>query len=115
MGMGLEQFIDLHHGDVSGPIMPMTCTWSADRTTLACTPVTPLAAGTSYTVHLGGGMTDGSGHHVEVEHHGMDMGGQPVTDQMMGGMHGGQPMGMMGQGWLDSDGHRGMAFTFTTQ
>lgn len=32
----------------------------------------------------------------------------------MGGMHGGQPMGMMGQGWQHGDGHLGKAFTFQT-
>jgi hypothetical protein len=59
-------------------------------------------------------MMDGSGHPAEIESHGMAMGGQPVTSQMMGGMHNGQPTGMMGQGWTDSDGHIGMAFTFET-
>jgi hypothetical protein len=41
------------------------------------------------------------------------MGGQSVTGQMMGGMHGGQPSSMMGPGWRHSgDDHVGMAFTF---
>jgi hypothetical protein len=114
MATGMEQYVDLHQGDVSGPIVPMTCTFSGDRTTLTCTHAQPLQPGTGYTIHLGSGMMDGSGHPVEVESHGMAMGGQPVTGQIMGGMHGGQPMGMMGQGWQDGDGHLGMEFTFQT-
>lgn len=114
MGSGMEQYVDVHQGGISGPVVPMTCAFSADRTTLTCTHDQPLQAGTSYTIHLGSGMMDGSGHSAEIESHGMAMGGQPVGGQMMGGMHNGQPTGMMGQGWQDGDGHLGMAFTFQT-
>ena len=64
---------------------------------------------------MGSGMMDGSGHPAEIESHGMGMGGQPVSGGMMGGMHDGQPTGMMGDGWEHpGDGHLGMAFTFQT-
>ena len=33
---------------------------------------------------------------------------------MMGGMHGGQSVSMMGSGWRSSDGSYGMMFSFTT-
>ncbi len=114
MASGMEQYADVHQGGIGGPVVPMTCTFSADRTTLTCAHDEPLQTHTHYTIHMGSGMMDGSGHPAEIESHGMAMGGQPVTGQMMGGMHNGQPTGMMGQGWTDSDGHIGMAFTFET-
>ena len=114
MASGMEQYVDIHQGGIDGPVVPMTCAFSADRTTLTCTHDEPLGSRTTYTIHMGSAMMDGSGHPVEIESHGMAMGGQPVTGQMMGGMHNGQPTGMMGQGWHDGDDHLGMAFTFET-
>ena len=64
---------------------------------------------------MGAGMMDASGRPVDMEAHAMVMGGQPVTGQLMGGMHGGQPTGMMGSGWMDpGDDHLGVAFGFET-
>ena len=115
MGNGMEQYVDLHQGDISGPVVQMRCTWSDDRTTLTCTPAAPLQAGTRYTIHIGSGMMDASGHPVETEEHGLQMGGQSVAGSMMGGMHGGQPTSMMGSGWRHvGDDHVGMAFAFET-
>jgi hypothetical protein len=112
MMAGMEQYLDLHQGGVTGPVMPMSCVWSQDMATLTCTPGAPLAGGTQYTIHVGAGMTDAEGHRC-----GMGdwtaMGGQWATSGMMGGMHDGQPMGMMGSGWMQGD-HYGMLFTFTT-
>jgi Big-like domain-containing protein len=115
MAAGMQQYVDLHRGDVAGPIVPTSCTMSADLAAITCTPDQPLEQHTRYTLHMGSGMMDGQGHHAEVEQHGMGMGGQPVSGGMMGGMHGGEPMGMMGADWSDpGDGHLGMAFDFTT-
>jgi Bacterial Ig-like domain len=114
MASGMEQYVDIHQGGIDGPVVPMTCTFSADRATLTCAHDEPLRTRTHYTIHMGSGMMDGSGHRAEIESHGMAMGGQPVTGQMMGGMHNGQPTGMMGQDWHDGDDHLGMAFTFET-
>jgi hypothetical protein len=114
MASGMEHYADVHQGDIGGPVVPGTCTFSADRTTLTCAHDEPLRTRTHYTIHLGSGMMDGSGHRAEIESHGMAMGGQPVTGQMMAGMHHGQPTGMMGQGWHGGDDHLGMAFTFET-
>lgn len=95
--------------------MPMTCTWSDDRTTLSWTPSSPLQPGTRYTIHIGSEMRDADGRPVETEERGLHMGGQPVTEQMMGGMHGGRSSDMMGPGWRHAgDDHLGMAFTFET-
>jgi len=41
------------------------------------------------------------------------MGGQWATSGMMGGTDAGQPVGMMGLGWMHRT-HYGMLFTFTT-
>jgi hypothetical protein len=43
-----------------------------------------------------------------------DMGGTWLQSGMNGGMHAGQPTGMMGSGWMGSNGNYGMIFTFTT-
>jgi hypothetical protein len=115
MASGMDRYVDLHQGDISGPVVPMPCALSADRSAVICTPDQPLQPGTTYTIHMGAGMMDANGRPVETESHGMGLGGQPVTGQMMGGMHDGEPTGMMGSGWRHpGDGHLGMAFTFET-
>ncbi len=114
MGMGIEQYLDLHQGPVTGPVMPMTCSWSGDRTVLTCVPNTPLQGQTDYTMHVGAGMMDANGRAAVMEQPGMGMGGQVVTGGMMGGMHAGQEIDTMGPGWRDADGHLGIAFSFRT-
>lgn len=110
---GMEKYMDLHEGDTSGPTVPMSCGWSGDRTVLTCEPAGPLKAQTRYTIHMGGGMMDADDHPANMDP-GLTMGGQWLTGGMMGGMHAGSPMGMMGSGWLGSNGSYGMVFTFTT-
>jgi hypothetical protein len=113
MGAGTEQFIDLHEGDTSGPIVPMTCAWSGDRATVTCQPRQPLEHQTRYTTHLGGGMMDADDHPVNMDP-GLQVGGQWLMPNMMGGRHDGMPMGMMGSGWHGLNGSYGMFFPFTT-
>jgi hypothetical protein len=114
MGGGMEQYVDLHVGDLSGPEVPMSCGWSADRTLLTCTPGSPLASRTMYALHLGGGMMSAGGMAVDYTTHGPGMGGQWITGGMMPGTHGGMGWGMMGSGWRNANGSYGMEFTFTT-
>jgi len=114
MSAGMEQFVDLHMGDLVGPPVPMSCTWSGDQTTLVCTPSSPLQPGTQYTVHVGGGMTGAGGQAIDLDQHGPGFGGQWIQGGMMGTGHGGSAWGMMGAGWRHSNGAFGMAFTFTT-
>ena len=112
MMAGMEQFMDLHQGGIAGPTVPMSCTWNSDRSILTCTPTTPLAGGTQYTIHMGAGMTDAHADLMTMDDW-TTMGGQWATSGMMGGMHDGQPVGMMSTGWTDGT-HYGMLFTFTT-
>jgi len=112
MMAGMEQYLDLHQGGVTGPVVPMTCGWSPDRTVVTCTPGSPLAAGTQYTIHAGAGMSDADGHPVGMGEW-TGMGGHWASAPMLGGMHAGQPVGMMGAGWTHA-GHYGMLFSFTT-
>ena len=113
MMAGMEQYVDLHPGNLGATTMPMTCTWSVDAKTLTCTPNAPLAAGTTYLLHCGGGMQDANGHQVGMMSG--PMAGTTVSSAMMpGGMHGGQPMGGMGSGWKSGGGSYGMMFSFTT-
>ena len=114
MSSGMEEVVDLHRGDLTGPVVSMTCGWSADSTTLTCTPTSPLEPGRLYAVHIGGSMTDGNGQHVDLAQHGIGMGGWWVTGGMMGGNHAGDPWNHMGSGWRHSNGSYGMAFSFTT-
>ena len=113
MAAGMEQYVDLHDGTVAGPVHPMSCTWSADKTTLTCVPGTPLQDHTMYTLHLGAGMMAAGGGTVNVSQ-GTGMGGQWLTGGMMGGTHAGQPMSMMGGDWVGANGSYGMIFSFTT-
>ncbi len=113
MAPGMEQFVDLHVGDPSGPTVPIRCGWSSDRTLLSCMPETPLRPHTRYALHVGGGMTDADGHLVEMGQYGAAMGGHWLYSNMMSG-HGGMSWGMMGGGWHNPNGSYGMFFTFTT-
>jgi len=115
MGLGMEQYVDLHQGTINGPVVPISCTWSAGRTTLTCVPSPPLQGQRPYAFHVGAGMMDADGHGVLMEDPGMRMGGEPVTSGMMAGMHGGQPVNAMGPGWRNAEGHFGLAFGFTTR
>jgi len=114
MGAGMEQYVDLHMGDLSGAEVAMTCAWSADRTLLTCTPGSPLAAHTTYAIHLGGGMMSAGGTAVDYTTYGPGMGGQWIMGGMMTGTHGGMAWGMMGNGWQNANGSYGMVFSFTT-
>jgi hypothetical protein len=107
MLQGMEQYVDLHEGDLDGPLVPMHCAWSSDRRTLACTPDAPLQPHTRYALHIGGGMMDADDHPVDLALMGPGMGGQWV----MGASHHGP---MMGSGWHGSNGSYGMSFSFTT-
>lgn len=131
---GMEAYVALHEGDVNGPVVAGTWTWSEDGTRLTFTPAAPLKPQTQYALHVGGGMRDHRGGLVDVEHHGQQMGGHRVTDGMMQGanqpgMHGQNGMGMHGQsgagmhsrrqgasgsGWCGANGFHGMVFYFMT-
>jgi hypothetical protein len=114
MGSGMEDLVDLHMGDLTGPVVPMSCGWSADRTTLTCTPTSPLEPGRLYATHVGGSMTDENGQDVDLTQRGTGMGGWWVMGGMMGGFHAGDPWNGMGSGWRHSNGSYGMVFSFTT-
>lgn len=113
MSAGMETYAALHQGGVSGPVVPGSWMWSADRTQLTFTPAMPLQAHTAYTLHMGGGMLDANGDPVDYQSCVDRMGGEWATPQMMGGgMMGGA--GMMGPGWRGDNGMYGMTFGFTT-
>ena len=119
MGMEMEMYVVLHDGDTSGPLVAGSWTWSEDRMKLTFQPDSPLKPATTYAIHIGGGMTDASGNHINYEEHGMDMGGQWISQQMLGNWGGGGMMGggmgsMMGPGWQHHNGSYGMVFYFTT-
>lgn len=107
---GMEQFLVLHRGGLTGPTVPMNCSWSDGQKTLICRPVQPLDSASAYTIHIGGGMMDADGQRVAMGSNGMRMGGSLA----MGGMMGDQTA-MMGAGWRDAAGSYGMSFGFTTQ
>jgi hypothetical protein len=114
MGSGMEQYIDLHMGDLAGPAMPMNCAWSPDRTILTCTPKGPLSPHSNYALHLGGGMMTQAGRTLDCAQYGPMMGGQWVMGGMMEGLHAGIAWGMMGANWRNANGSYGMVFSFTT-
>ena len=126
MMLGMEEYADLHEGDVEGPLVPGAWSWNEAYTKLTFTPGSPLKSQTQYVIHIGGGMQDQAGHHINYEEHGFGMGGQWMTQQMhQGGQHGygmgqGGMGGMgggtgMGEGWVHpTNGGFGMIFTFTT-
>ncbi len=113
MATGMEQYMDLHVGDLSGPTVPMNCGWSGDREVLTCTPLSPLMPHTTYAIHMGGRMMSASGMMIDYSQ-AQAMGGQWIMGGMMGGSHDGMGWGMMGSGWQNPNGSYGMMFTFTT-
>lgn len=113
MMAGMEQYVALHEGDVTGPTVSGTWTWSSDRTRLTFMPVSPLKPGTRHTIHVGGGLRDASGNPLGLDQHCQQLGGQWATGQMMG--TGTMNGGMMGSGWQHANGTHGMVFTFTTR
>lgn len=119
MSTGMEMYVSLHEGDVTGPTVACTKTWSTDRDTLTLTPSAPLKAATQYTLDVGGGMKDANEDVIDLTQHGAMMGGQWATSSMMTGagmMGGGGPMSgqEMGPGWAGTNGMYGMVFSFTT-
>lgn len=120
---GMEKYVDLHRGDVMGPIHPISCAWSPDRAILTCTPATPLGPGTWYTLHLGGGVRGSNGTPIDVDPRtcggawaepGPRDGHAPGAGHMRGETHGGEPWPMMDSGWRHSNGTYGMVITFQT-
>ena len=108
MMAGMTSFMDLHQGDITGPVVPITCTWSSDRSTMTCTPNAALQPGSQYTLHMGAGMVASNDMPVDMSP-GLGMGGEWMTSGMAGGHNG----TMMGGDWEDAAGHQGMLFTFT--
>jgi hypothetical protein len=117
--MHMDMHVAIHEGEgVMGDVVDGTWMWSDDHMHLTFTPTMPFDSQTEYTVHIGGGMLDENGHVIDLKHHGVGMGGQTVTQQMMDQrMMNGNMMGddMMGPGWRHPGGSTyGMIFTFTT-
>jgi hypothetical protein len=123
MQQGMEEYADVHEGDVEGPLVEGSWGWNAEFTKLTFTPAGLLKSQTQYVVHIGGGMVDEDGNPINYGQHGLGMGGQWMTQQMhQGGQHGyGGGMGGMGggtgmgAGWTHpTNGSYGMLFIFTT-
>jgi len=116
IGPGMAEYAEVREGDSDGPLVEGTWVLSTDRTALAFTPTQPLKPLTTYVIHLGGGMLDQHGEHLNFERHGFDYGGEWCTEQQMGM----GPMGPMGTqhqhgaDWRHPNGTYGMFFTFTT-
>ncbi len=114
MRMGMEQYAALHEGDVTGPVVQGTWSWSDGYTKLMFTPAVPLKQATQYALHLGGGMLDANGDMLNYDHCTSQHGGQWASQSMMGGSMMGGTSGMMGSGWQHANGAYGMVFAFTT-
>jgi len=112
MRPAMQQYMALHRDSLRGPLVSVTMSWSADSTMLTMMPSAPLAAGTHYVLHMGGGMLDARGDSINYSNC-PGFGGQWVTSSMMGGgmMGGGSEMG---SGWMGGNGDYGMEFPFTT-
>ncbi len=118
----MGSYIALHDGDCPGPEVGGMWSLSSDGNGLGFMPFAPLMPGAEYTIHVGGGMTDGSGMAFDLGQHGIGMGGEWATEEMVLGPDGmgmgrnmmGQTISHTGHGWAHSDGTYGMVFQFTT-
>ncbi len=110
MPYSMQVQVDLHVGDTSGPLVPLTCAASGDRTRLTCMPLSPLRPNTTYVTHVGGGMgLGGLGCGAAMPM----MGGYWMGGGMMTPTHGGMSWSAMSS-WADGCGGYGMAFPFVT-
>lgn len=113
MADGTDAYCRLHVGGIDGPDVAGAWTWSDDHRSATFTPAEPMAQATEHTFHLGGGIMDADGHHVNYAMYGFAMGGMHVDGGMMGGgMMGGSSHG--GGLWQGPDGGYGMVFRFRT-
>ena len=116
LASGATMLVALQLGDCPGPVVAGTWSLSPDGRVLSFAPAQPLHAGTRYSIHLGGGMTDAGGDVVDIGS-GPGLGGMWVTEMMVMGM-GGMGMGGMpahaGPGWRGPNGFYGLAFAFAT-
>jgi hypothetical protein len=115
MANGMEEFCSLHVGGLDGDEVPGAWEWSEDHHLLTFTPHDPLQHDSEHTLHVGGGITDVDGHHMDFDQHGFEMGGHWVDEDKLG--HHGGMMGdhsHMGDGWQHDNGTYGMAFPFST-
>ena len=88
MQAGMEDYADVHEGDVEGPLVEGSWSWNGDLTELTFAPAVPLKSLTQYVIHVGGGMLDEDGNPINYGQHGFGMGGQWMTQQMhQGGQH----------------------------
>lgn len=113
------EYAAVHQGDVNGPTVSGSWMIEENGRVMRFTPDHDWQANTAYAIHLGGGMMDAEGDHVDLGTNGMHMGGEWATDSMMsGGMPGGMSGGQhdhMGEGWDGPEnGSHGMIFAFTT-
>lgn len=108
-------YMAVHEGDVTGPEVMGSWMMEENATVMRFVLDAGLKEGTRYSVHIGGGLEDAEGHGVDLEAHGMSMGGMWAAESMMtGGMMGGQHP-HMGTGWRHPEnGTYGMVFSFTT-
>jgi hypothetical protein len=115
MADGAEELCSLHLGGLDGAEVPGAWEWSEDHHVLTFTPHDPLQLDSEHTLHVGGGITDVDGHHMDFDQHGFDMGGYWVDEDMLG-QHGGMMGGHshMSDGWQHENGTYGMAFPFST-
>jgi hypothetical protein len=115
IGIGMEAYAALHEGSLTGPEVEGTWSLSPDRTVLTFYPTDALKTATRYVIHLGGGMTDDHGNHVNLSQHGHGLGGEWAMGSMMTGSMGQGNTHMMGSGWAHpANGSYGMTFSFTT-
>ncbi|MCL7972986.1 MAG: Ig-like domain-containing protein [marine benthic group bacterium] len=115
MADGMEAYCALHQGGLNGTEVTGHWEWSENRHRLTFTPDEPYQQMHEYTLHVGGGMQDEHGHHMNFQQHGHAMGGDWVEEHMFGsggGMMGGH--NHMGDGWQHENGMYGMTFSFTT-
>ncbi len=104
----MSQYADHHEANVDGPVVDGMWGWSDGHMTLTFTPAEPLKLSTMYTIHLGGGMRGHEGDPVNFDHHGPQMGGHWVGEEMFNaGMHDGWRSGRWsGRGRHGSHGRR---------
>ena len=106
MQPGMEQYMAVHEGDLFGPLVSGMWTWSPDGTNCVFTPDARLQHEMQYMLHVGGGIQDVHGHHIDFADGETHMGGQRIHQNMNGSM--------MGSGWIHPDGTYGMGFSFMT-
>lgn len=102
LASGMEDYIDVHEGSITGPVVSLNCSQTGTGAIVNCSPRPPFAweAGTEYWVHVGGSLKGRNGGAVDLTSIGTALGGRIVTTEELGAGAHPAATDSLGGGWV---------------